>query len=109
MTCQPDIQLIFRKVIEVVDCSILCGHRNEENQNEAFDNGFSQLKWNKSNHNTFPSEAIDVVPCPIDWDDINKFYQLNGVIMTFCQIYKVNLTWGGLWDMKDFPHYEREA
>ena len=110
MTCHVDIQLVFRKAIEVIDFSVLCGFRNEEEQNKLFNSEppRTHLKYPDSNHNAFPSDAIDVVPFPIDWGNISRFFQLNGVIMTMCKIYKVELSWGGDWrNFKDYPHYER--
>ena len=43
-TCHPDLITLFNTVIRNYDCSILCGHRGELEQNEAFDNGYSQLR-----------------------------------------------------------------
>lgn len=68
----------------------------------------------KSKHNMVPkSHAIDIVPYPINWKDINRFYQLNGVVETVQRqllargtINKL-LEWGGLWNnFKDYPHYQ---
>ena len=31
-TCHEDLQEIFNEVIKYFDCSVLCGHRGEEDQ-----------------------------------------------------------------------------
>lgn len=73
-TCHPDLQLIFRTVLQYCDNSILCGYRNKVNQNIAYMGGYSQLQFPKSKHNVFPSLAVDAAPYfveikNIDWDD----------------------------------------
>ena len=52
--CHQDIQTIFKYVIEVFDCTIVCGHRGEYDQNKAFDEGKSKLTFPKSKHNKSP-------------------------------------------------------
>ena len=34
-TCHPDLQTLFNAVIEEIDCSVICGHRNKESQKVA--------------------------------------------------------------------------
>ena len=38
-TCHKDLQVLFNHVIENIDCSVLCGHRGEKEQNEAVASG----------------------------------------------------------------------
>ena len=66
-TCHPDIQRVFDKVVQTVDCAILEGHRHEERQLELFLAKKTKVKWPQSRHNRKPSGAVDVVPWPIDW------------------------------------------
>ena len=61
-TCHQDLQKIAFELIKEMDVTIACGHRGEEDQNKAFANGFSKLKWPYSMHNTIPSLAVDIVP-----------------------------------------------
>jgi len=75
------LQKLADKALEMSkqDLKVICGHRNQADQNKAFAEGTSKLKWPKSKHNCYPSEAIDVVPLPggrIDWDDIDAFEQM---------------------------------
>ena len=71
-TCHEDLIVLFNTVIRNYDCSILCGHRGELEQNEAFDNGYSQLRWPESKHNLIPSNAVDAVPYEMNHVDFNK-------------------------------------
>ncbi len=61
-TCHPDLQTLFFYVQLGYDNTIVCGHRGEQEQNEAYANGYSKLKWPESKHNKIPSEAVDAVP-----------------------------------------------
>lgn len=69
-TCHQDLITLFTEVIKYYDCTVVCGHRGEEEQNKAFAEGKSKKKWPNSNHNVKPSEAVDVSPYEkggIDW------------------------------------------
>jgi peptidoglycan L-alanyl-D-glutamate endopeptidase CwlK len=69
-TCHPDLQALFFYVVLGYDNTITCGHRGEQEQNEAFANGYSQLQWPNSKHNQYPSNAVDAVPYEknhLDW------------------------------------------
>lgn len=69
-TCHSDLQTLFNTVILEYDCAVVCGHRNEEDQNKAHDSGNSKKRWPDSKHNTLPSLAVDVAPYEsggVDW------------------------------------------
>ena len=85
-TCHGDIQIIMSKVILIVDCSILEGHRSNTLQQEYFDRGLSQKGPGESKHNSTPSMAWHVMPYfktkpHIDWTHWNSMYYLAGVIV----------------------------
>ena len=40
-SCHPDLQRLFCEVVVKYDCTILCGFRNEADQNQAFEDGTS--------------------------------------------------------------------
>jgi len=113
LTCHGDIQKVFFAVIQRVDCSILCGHRGMEEQNEAVRIGASKLNFPMSRHNQSPSEAVDVVPNPVDWEK----WKTNQVdLLAFAEVVKaeasklnIKLEWGGeIWPhFKDYPHWQR--
>lgn len=69
-TCHPDIKKVFRKVLESFDHSIECGWRDEQAQNKAVADGRSKTPWPKSKHNSSPSDAVDAMPWPYSYADI---------------------------------------
>lgn len=114
-TCCPEIRMVMKEVIKHWDCTILEGHRDEETQNEYFRTGRSKVQFPNSKHNKIPSDAIDVVPYPIDWEDIERFRAFGGFVLGVAAALGVKLRWGGDWDgdksfkdqnFNDLPHFE---
>ena len=106
-TCHPLLQLVLNRVIQSYDCTIICGHRDRGRQNIAFTEGKSQVKWPDSNHNEDPSNAVDVGPWPLNWEDISEFKHLAGRILQAANDLGIKLYWGGNWkSFKDYPLYE---
>ena len=114
-TCHEDLQKVFNEVIKYVDCSVLEGHRNKERQNSLFEKGNTKVKYPKGRHNAYPSNAVDVVPYPIDWDDRERFHLFAGFVIGIAKGLGVILRWGGDWNQNfevddnmfdDFPHFE---
>jgi|TARA_R110001599_G_scaffold320632_1_gene530972 hypothetical protein len=97
-TCEKDIQLLFNEVVKGFDCTIVCGHRGEKAQNEAYERGNSQVKFPKGRHNSSPSFAVDVAPYPIDWDDRERFTYFAGYVKGIASQMGLNVIWGGDWD-----------
>lgn len=64
------LQRLMKQVLLTYDHSILCGHRNEEDQNYAYLTKASKLRYPESKHNSLPSKAIDIQPYPYNnlWD-----------------------------------------
>jgi peptidoglycan L-alanyl-D-glutamate endopeptidase CwlK len=114
-TCHEDLQQVFISVVQRFDCTVLCGHRGEEAQNEAHRTGKSQLKYPQGNHNKFPSSAVDVAPYPIDWENRERFVYFGGYVLGVAANMDIGLRWGGDWSMDhdltdqtfhDLPHFE---
>jgi len=105
-TCHQDLRLVLEDVIQRVDCSVLCGHRGQAEQDAAVAAGRSRTPWPTSRHNCIPSEAADVVPYPIDWQDIERFRELAREIRAAAARLEVDLEWGGDWRMRDYPHWQ---
>jgi len=123
-SCHRDIRRIFKRVIRVVDCSILSGKRTAEEQFFLWKIGREEIDgvWvevsdvvthkdgyrKKSRHQS--GESIDTRPYPIT--DKEHYFQLNGVIRAV-QIQLLRrgkitrgLDWG--WDLWawDMDHYQ---
>lgn len=114
-TAHPDLQRLFTEVVEYFDCSVICGHRDQAEQDLAYATKKSKLKWPNSKHNKTPSLAVDVVPWPVDWKDTDRFLFFGGFVMGMAKAMGISLRWGGDWDgdndqkdekFRDLPHFE---
>lgn len=122
-TCHPDLQLLFERVLPHWDHSILCGHRNQQDQNAAYLAGNSKVKYPDSKHNSYPSMAVDAAPYPIDWEDRERFIAFGCYVLGVADEMFRNGTishkvrWGGDWNINDgreltpqtfddLPHFE---
>ena len=114
-TCHPDLQKVFNEVIKYVDCSVLEGHRGEERQNKLYEEGKTKVRYPKGRHNSDPSNAVDVTPYPVDWDDRERQTLFAGFVLGIAKSMDIELRWGGDWDrdfkvvdnrFDDFPHFE---
>ena len=116
-TCDERLQILFNKVIEYFDCTIVYGNRGEKDQNEAFAKGASKKKFPDSKHNSSPSKAVDAVPYPINWGDEDRMYYFSGVVMGIAKMLDIEIRWGGDWDkdtevrdqtFNDLGHFQLE-
>lgn len=106
-TLHPDLVKVVDEVSKEVNITILCGHRNQEDQDRAFAEGKSKLKWPKSRHNSTPSEAVDAAIYPVNWNDIESFKKLAVEMKAAAQRVNVEIEWGGDWvNFKDYPHFQ---
>lgn len=112
-TCHWKLQAILWDAIEIVDFTVLEGHRSPEKQREAYDKGFSKVL--EGTHNVLPSCGVDVAPYPLDWADERRFYLLAGVILVIAYERGIKIRWGGDWDsdgdltdqtFNDIGHFE---
>jgi len=124
-TADESLQRVMRRALslEVMDFSVIEGHRSVERQKELFDTGKSTLDGTvkKGKHNYSPSKAVDILPYPSHvngvnvWNDKQRFCVLSGLIHAAAAIEGVKIRWGGDWDgdgnnadssFHDLPHYE---
>jgi len=119
-TAHPELQRLFNEVIKGYDCAVICGHRNQEDQDKAYNEGRSRIKYPNSKHNKQPSQAVDVVPWfknkpNIRWNDSKKFYHFAGYVQGVADALGITIRWGGNWDgddelldqtFFDLPHFE---
>lgn len=105
-TCHPDLQKLFLHVVKKADCSIICGFRGKEEQDKAFAAGFSKVQWPNGKHNKLPSEAVDVCPYPIEWDNVERFEEFAKVVKATADELGIKVEWGGSWNFKDYPHWQ---
>src|ERR1051325_6998817 len=77
-TCHIDLQVLFYEVIKTFDCTVLEGYRDQASQEKAFMDRKTTLQWPNGKHNSNPSNAVDVTPCPVNWEDKDRFYYFAG-------------------------------
>lgn len=114
-TCHPKLQALFNEVIKHYDCTVTCGYRSAAEQEEAVRTGKSKTLFPDSKHNKTPSMAVDVVPCPVDWKNMEAFYHFGGFVRGIASTMGIKIRWGGDWDgdfqlkdqnFYDLPHFE---
>jgi hypothetical protein len=117
-TAHDDLQKLAHWVDKRYPIQIICGVRHEKEQNEAFDKGFSKLKFPESKHNINPakmrirSHAIDAVPDPdknpatIEWNEIDEFEKMCLVFEQGADELGIKIRLGRDFKIKDFPHIE---
>ncbi len=97
-TCDLRLQELCDEAIRIMDFTVITGHRDKESQNKAFAKGLSKLRWPDGKHNKYPSQAIDIAPYPIDWNDRERFVLLAGIMIATAKSQGIALRWGGDWD-----------
>lgn len=123
-TLHYKLQMIMDEAIQIMDFTIVCGHRNKRDQEKAFNESKSKKHWPDSNHNQMPSIAVDAAPWDptmrngrgdIDWNNRDRFILLAGIIKGIAHKMGIEIRWGGDWnsdtfmrDQKfiDMPHFE---
>ena len=122
-TCHTLLQRLVTEVLKgdvshecgarkAFDVSVICGFRGEADQNAAFATGKSKLQFPRSKHNRRPAMAVDIVPYPLDWQDIRSFQNMGVAVkeawaaIPAAERTGYALAWGGDWTMRDYPHFE---
>ena len=137
-TCSANLQLVCQEAIKrtpffadrtrqvvVPDLIVICGHRNREEQQKAYDHGMSKVQWPDSKHNTDPSIAVDIgpyikdLPGHIPWSNKMIWKSLHSLMMEVSDDLDIPLRSGIDWNNNgvfvdtdpaenfwDAPHYE---
>ena len=106
-TCHSDLKRLIKTVALEEKCAVICGFRGRYEQEKAYYDGKSKAKWGMSKHNLKPSQAVDVVPLPLDWNNIERFEKLGRKIMQKADELNINIKWGrDFKGLKDYPHFE---
>jgi peptidoglycan L-alanyl-D-glutamate endopeptidase CwlK len=109
LTCSLNLQRVAERAIAITpwDFCVVCGHRGEEEQEEAFRQGTSKKHWPDSRHNSTPSGALDFAPWVksaehprgfIPWNDTGLFYKLAAVFQVAAKLEGVEVRSGSDWD-----------
>ena len=111
---------VVKRAIEIseVDFTVMEGVRTLERQRELYAQGRTApgkiVTWTmKSRH--IEGKAVDLVPYPLDWNDLEKFNKIKDAMLQAARELDVNLRWGADWDGDgkyrekgeyDSPHFE---
>lgn len=97
--CDEQLQRIAYAAIKAYGFTVITGHRNEEDQNKAFESGHSEKKYPDGKHNSKPSKAFDAIPDKGGWKaGREQFILMAGIIKGVASMLGVKIRWGGDWD-----------
>lgn len=106
-TCHPQLQKLFHEVSKRHACTVLEGFRGKAAQETAKKSGKSKAGWGQSKHNFTPSLAVDAMPNPLNWSNIEAVKEFAAIVKEVAAELGIPIRWGG--DFKNFfdgPHYE---
>jgi peptidoglycan L-alanyl-D-glutamate endopeptidase CwlK len=104
--CHPKLQELCHAILQEIDIAVICGYRGEVEQNKAFAEKKSKLKYPKSKHNQIPSRAVDIVPMPLDWNNIAAFERMCLIAEEKAKELRIPIRLGRDFSFRDFPHVE---
>ena len=101
----PDMQAVVKKAIEIteVDFTVIEGIRHIDRQRQLLQEGKSTTL--NSRHIT--GHAVDIVPWPVDWEDLDRFETMAEAMKDAAEELDISIVWGGDWkSFYDAPHVE---
>lgn len=141
-TVHPKLRAVIERALQLttIDFTVLEGVRTPERQRELYGQGrtttectkagisvkyakprMQKVTWTlRSNHFASAdglSRAVDVVPFPLDWNDLAKFDAVAKAVLAAGKELDIGIRWGADWDQDgkpreksetDSPHFELE-
>ena len=101
----PDMVAVVKRAIEIteVDFTVIEGIRHINRQRELLKAGKSTTL--NSRHIT--GHAVDMVPYPVDWEDLERFELMAEAMKEAADELDIPIVWGGDWkSFYDAPHFE---
>ena len=103
----PNLRCVANEAIKHFDFMVVESFRGKTAQETAYAKGNSRAKFGQSPHNYSPALAIDIVPYPVDWNDLKRFDEMGAVFLKAAETCGVKVTWGKNFStLKDYPHFE---
>jgi|TARA_R110000796_G_scaffold103642_3_gene213074 peptidoglycan L-alanyl-D-glutamate endopeptidase CwlK len=96
---------VVSRAIELteVDFAVIEGIRHISRQRELLKAGKSTTL--NSRHLT--GHAVDMVPYPVDWEDLERFELMAKAMKSAAKELDISIVWGGDWkSFYDAPHFE---
>ena len=115
----PDLITLFEAVVIDWDCTVISGFRTTEEQQELYAKGrttdgsivtHKDGIVKKSKHQL--GLAVDVVPWPSLYSDKKIMHDFGWFVLETAERLKKegkidnDITWGGVWQWPDMPHYQ---
>ena len=117
-----DIRMVavVKRAIQLseVDFSVLEGLRSKSRQAELYAQGRTApgkiVTWTMTSKHIVGT-AVDLVPYPLDWNDLKKFDAIAKAMFAAAKELNVNIRWGADWNQNgkprekgetDSPHFE---
>jgi len=103
----PDLVRVLRRAIKDFDFTVIEGVRTPERQRELYAQGRTKpgkiVTWTLTsrhfiNPKTGFGHAVDIVPHPLDWNDIRAFEEMARVVKEAARQEGVAIRWGGDWN-----------
>jgi len=101
----PDLVAVVKLAISITeqDFTVIEGVRNINRQRELVKAGKSTTM--NSRHIT--GHAVDMVPWPVDWNDLERFEVVAEAMKAAAEELDIPIVWGGDWkSFYDAPHFE---
>ena len=101
----PDLVAVVKLAISITeqDFTVIEGVRNINRQRELYKAGKSTTM--NSRHIT--GHAVDMVPWPVDWNDLKRFEVVSEAMKAAAEELDIPIVWGGDWkSLYDAPHFE---
>ena len=101
----PDMVAVVKRAIEITeqDFTVIEGIRNVNRQRALLKAGKSTTM--NSRHIT--GHAVDMVPWPVDWNDLERFEVVSEAMKAAAEELEIPIVWGGDWkSFYDGPHFE---
>ena len=101
----PDLVAVVKRAIEItgVDFTVIEGIRSINRQRELYKAGKSTTM--NSRHIT--GHAVDMVPYPVDWNDLERFETMAKAMKLAAEELDIPIVWGGDWkSFYDAPHFQ---
>lgn len=113
------VKVVMRAIeISEVDFTVMEGVRTLARQRELYAQGRTApgkiVTWTMNSRH-IEGKAVDLVPYPLDWNDLEKFDKIKDAMFQAAREIDVNLRWGADWDGDgkyrekgeyDSPHFE---
>ena len=101
----PDMVAVVKRAIEIteVDFTVIEGIRHINRQRELLKAG----KSTPMNSRHITGHAVDMVPWPVDWEDLERFETMSEAMKEAAEELDIPIVWGGDWkSFYDAPHFE---